>query len=86
MERDLRRISIAPDDDALKALSRMQRTGLSRLLVIQGENLVGIVSLKDLMRFLQLKLELEGEEGDDDAPRPPLRDARHETETHSPNP
>jgi hypothetical protein len=31
----------------------------SRLLVIDGDHLVGIVSLKDLLRFLNLKLELE---------------------------
>jgi CBS domain-containing protein len=37
----------------------MQRTGSSRLLVIDGHRLVGIVSLKDLVRFLDLKLELE---------------------------
>jgi Zn-dependent protease len=86
MERDWKALSIAPGDDALKALSQMQRTGLSRLLVVEGENLVGIVSLKDLLRFLHLKLELEGEERDDNRPPPPLRDSRHETETRSPNP
>jgi CBS domain-containing protein len=36
-----------------------QRTGSSRLLVTDGSRLVGIVSLKDLLRFLDLKLELE---------------------------
>jgi hypothetical protein len=35
---------------------------------------------------LQLKLELEGEEGDDGRSQPPLRDARRETETPSANP
>ncbi len=86
MERDWKALSIAPGDDALKALSKMQRTGLSRLLVVEGDTLVGIVSLKDLLRFLHLKLELEGEERDTNRPQPPLRDARHETETRSPNP
>jgi predicted transcriptional regulator len=59
MTHDLAEISISPDADALHALSQMQRTGLSRLLVVDGERLVGIVSLKDLMRFLNMKLELE---------------------------
>jgi Zn-dependent protease/CBS domain-containing protein len=86
MDHDLTRLSIAPGDDALKALSKMQRTGLSRLLVVEDEKLVGIVSLKDLLRFLQLKLELEGAEGDGNPPRPPLHDSRHETGTPSPNP
>jgi len=30
------------------------------LLVTEGDRLLGIVSLKDLLRFLDLKLELEG--------------------------
>jgi len=87
MERDWKPLSIAPDADALNALSKMQRSGLSRLLVVEGEQLVGIVSLKDLLRFLHLKLELEGEESDGDrlAQTPP-RDARHESETRSSNP
>jgi predicted transcriptional regulator len=59
MNQDLAAVSIPPDADALEALGRMQRTGSSRLLVMDGERLVGIVSLKDLLRFLDLKLELE---------------------------
>jgi Zn-dependent protease/CBS domain-containing protein len=86
MERDLKALSIRPDDDALKALGKMRRTGLSRLLVVEDGRLVGIVSLKDLLRFLQLKLELEGDERDDGRPRPPLRDSRRESETPSANP
>jgi CBS domain-containing protein len=38
----------------------MQHTGSSRLMVIDGDRLVGIVSLRDLLRFLDLKLELQG--------------------------
>jgi Zn-dependent protease/CBS domain-containing protein len=59
MQRDLGAFTISPDADALDALTRMQRTGSSRLLVTEGDHLVGIVSLKDLLRFLNLKLELE---------------------------
>ena len=40
----------------------MQSTGSSRLLVTEGDRLVGILSLKDLLHFLQLKMELEGTE------------------------
>jgi Zn-dependent protease/CBS domain-containing protein len=83
MERDLTALSIPPDADALQALGRMQQTGRSRLLVVEGEKLVGLVSLKDLLRFLHLKLELEGEDRDQ-PPRPPLRDSRRETEAPSP--
>jgi Zn-dependent protease len=62
MRQDVGALSIAPDADALEALGRMQRTGSSRLLVTQGDRLMGIVSLKDLLRFLDLKIELENAE------------------------
>jgi Zn-dependent protease len=45
--------------DALEALSIMNRTGSSRLMVTEGGRLVGIISLKDMLRFLNLKVELE---------------------------
>jgi Zn-dependent protease/CBS domain-containing protein len=54
--------SIRPDANALEALQLMTRTGNSRLVVIAGTALVGIVSLKDLMNYLFLKLELEDRE------------------------
>ena len=56
MHRDISTFSISPDSDALDALRLMQRSGSSRLLVTDHETLVGIISLKDLMQFLQLKL------------------------------
>lgn len=60
MRQDLDVCSIPPTADALQALSRMQRNGCSRLLVVDHHGqLVGVVSLKDLLRFLDLKLELE---------------------------
>jgi Zn-dependent protease/CBS domain-containing protein len=52
--------TIAIDTDALAALSMMNRTGNSRLLVMDGDRLAGIVTLKDLMKLLALKLNLEG--------------------------
>ena len=52
-------IMFAPDADAMSALEQMNRTQSSRLLVVQGDKLLGIVTLKDLLRFLSLKLELE---------------------------
>lgn len=63
MRRDLRPVSVAPDADALEALGKMEGTGSSRLLVVEGDRLLGIVSLKDLLRFLNLKIEL-GVEGE----------------------
>ena len=52
--------SIHPDADAMKALATMSRTGASRLLVVQDGGLVGIITLKDLLGFLSLKMDLEG--------------------------
>jgi Zn-dependent protease/CBS domain-containing protein len=83
MERDLGPLTIVPDADAMQALGQMQRTGVSRLLVVEGGRLVGIISLKDLLRFLHLKLELEQHEGAGRRPAPPLRDSgRRETPAH----
>jgi Zn-dependent protease len=51
--------TIAADKDAVEALSQMNRTGASRLLVTEGDRLVGIIALKDMLRFLSMKMELE---------------------------
>ncbi|MEE8360911.1 MAG: site-2 protease family protein [Gemmatimonadales bacterium] len=51
--------TIQPDSEAVEALSSMQKTGISRLMVLEGDRLVGIVTLKDLLRFLALRIELE---------------------------
>jgi CBS domain-containing protein len=59
MQPDVQTVSISPEADALQALAKMQRTGSSRLLVMDGDRLMGIISLKDLLRFLDLKIELE---------------------------
>ncbi len=42
---------VRPDTDAMQALSTMSRTGVSRLMVAEGDQLVGILTLKDLLRF-----------------------------------
>ena len=51
--------AIAPDADAMEVLSTMNRTQNSRFLVMEGDRLVGVVTLKDMLKFLSLKLELE---------------------------
>jgi Zn-dependent protease/CBS domain-containing protein len=50
--------TISPEIDAIKALALMHQTENSRLLVVEGTKLVGILTLKDLMAFLSLKVEL----------------------------
>ncbi len=49
---------IDPETDIVKALSLMNRTGNSRLMVAEGDTIVGIITLKDIMNFLSIKLDL----------------------------
>ncbi len=51
--------TIEPKADATKALEKMSRTGLSRLMVVDRGKLVGILALRDLLKFLSLKMDLE---------------------------
>lgn len=51
-------------DDASTALEKMRSTGNSRLLVLDDDNqLVGVITLKDLLEFLSVKMDL-GDDGD----------------------
>jgi len=52
MTRDLH--AIAPDADAMTAISRMNETGVGRLVVMDGDDLVGIISRTDLMTALDV--------------------------------
>jgi CBS domain-containing protein len=70
MDRDVGALSISPGADAYEALERMQTLGSSRLLVTEGDRLLGTVGSKDLKRFLELKLETEPE-GPGQDPVPP---------------
>jgi CBS domain-containing protein len=54
--------SVRPDADAMETLIKMSRTGTSRLMVVNERELQGILSLKDLVRFISLKLEIEEDE------------------------
>lgn len=55
--------TIRRDADAMQALSSMSRNGASRLMVVRDGHLEGILSLKDLLEFISLKVELEEENG-----------------------
>ena len=52
--------TVSPETDAVAALTLMQRTGNSRLMVADQGRLVGLVTLKDLLRLISLKMDLEG--------------------------
>ena len=47
-------LTISPEEDASEAFMRMARAGVGRLLVVEGEKLVGIISKTDLLRTLEL--------------------------------
>ena len=47
--------TIGPGADSVQALVLMGKHNASRLLVAEGGHLVGIIILKDLMKFLALK-------------------------------
>lgn len=51
--------AVTPETGALQTLSRMRQTGQSRLLVVEDGRLAGVISVRDLLDFLALKLELE---------------------------
>lgn len=51
--------TVDPQTDAMDALQTMTNKQVSRMMVVDNGRLVGILSLKDLMGFLSLKLELE---------------------------
>ena len=46
--------------DSVEALAIMQRSGNSRLMVVEDGRLVGLVTLKDLLRLVAYKMDLEG--------------------------
>jgi predicted transcriptional regulator len=53
--------TVSADEQVLNALGRMNRTNASRLIVVDGDRLVGVITLKDIMKVLSLKADLEGE-------------------------
>jgi Zn-dependent protease/CBS domain-containing protein len=53
--------AIGPDEDVMKALALMQKTGRSRLIVAEDGKLAGVIALKDIMGYIALKLDLEEE-------------------------
>jgi Zn-dependent protease/CBS domain-containing protein len=52
--------SIPPNAEAEQAFSMLNRTDAGRLMVVDHGHLVGMVTLQDLMKFISLKVELEG--------------------------
>jgi CBS domain-containing protein len=46
--------TIGPDEDASAAMKRMGELGIRRLPVVDGGNLIGILSREDLVRAIEL--------------------------------
>jgi Zn-dependent protease/predicted transcriptional regulator len=53
--------TISPDADVAQALAAMERGGVGRLMVAEGDRLLGIITLKDLLHILSVRMELSGE-------------------------
>lgn len=51
--------TVSPRTEAVEALSAMHRSGNSRLMVVEGSRLVGVIALKDMLRWLSVKMDLE---------------------------
>lgn len=51
--------SIDADTPINEALNKMTGTGISRLLVVEHNKVVGIITLKDLLEYIALKMELD---------------------------
>jgi Zn-dependent protease/CBS domain-containing protein len=55
--------TVRPDTDVMDAMTQMRRSGNSRLLVVDGEGkLRGVLSLKDLMSYLSLRMDVESDD------------------------
>jgi CBS domain-containing protein len=53
--------TVSPRADALDVLTRMRNAGRTRLMVVDDGRLAGVLTLRDLLGFLALKIDLESE-------------------------
>lgn len=51
--------TISGSEDAMHALAQMSESGSGRLMVVDGDRLIGVVTLNDLLDFLTLRLGIE---------------------------
>lgn len=50
---------LSPDTTVVEALNKMQMEEAGRLLVVEDKKLAGILSKSDILKFIQIKMELE---------------------------
>ncbi len=67
--------TLPPDRDALQALQQMQKDKLTHFMVVQGDKLEGVVTMKDIMAYLGIHLELEQDEAGSRIPSVPVAGA-----------
>ncbi len=51
--------TIAPNVPVMKAVKKIQRTGNSRLMVVEEDRLIGIITLKDIIQALSVRSDLD---------------------------
>ena len=54
--------TVGPDEDVIKVLGKMNRTRLSRMMVVENTELKGIISLKDIMAYISTRMEIQGDD------------------------
>jgi Zn-dependent protease/predicted transcriptional regulator len=54
-----REIAVTPDMDVTKSLAVMNRTGNTRLIVIDNVRLVGVITLKDILGYISARADLD---------------------------
>jgi Zn-dependent protease/CBS domain-containing protein len=53
--------TVSPDDDIIKAIKIMNRSGSGRLLVVHHGKLVGILAQQEIFKIVAIKMDLENE-------------------------
>ena len=59
MDTEVMALALHPDDDAIKALNAMLRSGKGRIPIIMEGQLVGLVSRQDIINYLNIRMDLE---------------------------
>lgn len=59
MEREPDDLTTTPTADAMRALEQMNHLKSSRLIVVDGRHVVGMITMRDLQRFFSMKIALE---------------------------
>ena len=58
MDTEIMQFALHPDDDAIKALNVMLRSGKGRIPIVRDGQLVGLVSRQDILNYLNVRIDL----------------------------